>query len=1761
MADADAVVRALEQSCASTSTNAAERSRARFDALSGGLLELFESKTTTDARAVELLKSTEDGLVKCVVDPDGEASATLAAMTLLGAYRRTGAVSMFSRVNEFLDVAASSRAGPFQKACVFNALGRLVEVFGSKLCGNASVFMRVACGNIRPGESAISRQAALDFIAVTCVHCCDGMDAKCVNEANKALQRLERDKESTVRAAAARALGGFVCGWSAARIKLGHVVKPTIEVDITTVVERIIVSLGDEDDRVRNAAANALVIAILSCCRAQAALSEPNESQGQDSYAQGMQAYLSTPFFAACKSHGVFDQRVRVGLASAWGRFIHEVVKEGMAEHHEIVSHTMTTLLSQPYDDDPSVCACVIYIVRVGCLAGADEACLHGTLSAAMRALESADVSRLLIALRTARDALDVIGSIDDDVWSLNVEILKQSLCHSNRHVQVEAALALRALALACPTKFLFQLQEAMKHLQKYIKAVQEHDSLVAAGTACHVSALVSIGEEFTCGLPANVLQEATTLGIACAMGPGSARVREGGWVVISACLAGSGADVASRMCGSAIKFAMSATFDAVVEAGVEGEQGEIYAAAAVAEALSAWLIGKPDDASDLLSQLQSSVEAAERIFNTRLDASVEEHSKSLFRYRVFELLNAIDETCFYEELHGRIVALCQRASSDRVRFDTQHSEMFLREQLNDEDTILGPWSSHDDSHLNSLSVFEGATDSPHPRVWIGLSEAQTYPRTRSMRSATRRAQGLQLAKVFATSPELRMGILAYFLNVAHQIVNTPLEARAAYESGEFTAKKSNAIGSLQNKFGSPFKSRRTKSIDEEDLLERASLLTSLSADILCAIKSLAQIEKNTEASIKSSLIKILNVMRYAQFANVSHWRAMAEIEGQAALMGDEDAGVGALIEASSRLLDIDASSPTRKMAVLSIASSFRNMGVIALRRACTSVVSNLLRSSMQVDQSSSSHLWSTHAIGVIASCAGQNFVRDAEDCVDLALALTDAPHLLMHESGYMSRIINAHLINTAMSAIGPEMKHDSRVFKRAESLIKVLTEVDEPGTKFESTQFMQLVAVFTPRTPRARDLISKLRNMLQSTANLATTRTAIVVLHQLLERDSSNLASQQGIDEELLNVLDRESDPEIRRITEHCVTLFVRDKCRTEPRGAMDSLAAVALYAPIPKNSQANSSVTFAGDEDDIEVDGLTSAAEEVAHVIEQGAPKLSTRLFAAKLLARLPSFVGAEPEHRSLEKARSALRKGGDKRWMALHSQAAFDVAYRLAVSPISALHSPGLDMFTNFMHFWAKDVDPDSAADDDYRTMCVLEQFQAQLLSAMRATNAEEASLEAFLSLLRLVSSALTSGITGDDEAMTMRLANVVTKIADEWFQGTSSILCGKACDERVAEQARKTLVISMARIASKASGVISEDLLEPINREWLRYLEGDSLDSVDEFVTVISACSTLKHDEKHTSYLRELCMRTLACGFRLKSIDANHAVALLCAFKVIVANDNHGVLCGECEIMRDALARYDSSAIRGEIIQVIESLRVHERVHSETVSPLLRLVCGILWNGRVDDESFTSAFKTVIHLSNHDPMGQTALRATMEQVFAQCEGQEQRSILAIEALRSLDADATLRAARSGADFIAQCARDAIKRYYANEGSSVMMELVSQSLQLWASVFVFARDRGAEDFCLTSLAVFLAIAVDVTSPADTTSVAIDTETGVLASQLLVTLAAAHAQPFREVVGQLSDESKSRLQRLLNFNKPTGPATVGSVPTPLKPISMQQD
>ena len=166
--------------------------------------------------------------------------------------------------------------------------------------------------------------------------------------------------------------------------------------------------------------------------------------------------------------------------------------------------------------------------------------------------------------------------------------------------------------------------------------------------------------------------------------------------------------------------------------------------------------------------------------------------------------------------------------------------------------------------------------------------------------------------------------------------------------------------------------------------------------------------------------------------------------------------------------MDIPKDSPARNIGALSVAATFRCAGVMALRQACRPVVTNLLQVSMQVDNVNSSHIWSTHGICVIGTHAGQRFVREADEGINLAFALADAPFLLDEDNGTMTRLTAARLLNTAMAAIGPDLDHDSIAFKRSESLIEILSESEEPEDRKESTIFSQHLDTITPHTEPA---------------------------------------------------------------------------------------------------------------------------------------------------------------------------------------------------------------------------------------------------------------------------------------------------------------------------------------------------------------------------------------------------------------------------------------------------------------------------------------------------------------------------------------------------------------------------------------------------------------------------------------------------------------------------------------------------------------------
>ena len=1738
----DVVADALERAVSETHASASARSRARLDASARFVAAVERARGRADdgttGAARERARRCEDALVRCVVEPAGEVSATHAAMALCARFRSGGGGGMHSRANELLDAATRAKAATHARTSAFGGLTRLVEVFGGKLGGNAAAYAREACGCLKRAEDSRCTRAALKLLAASLGVLVGGVDVKSAVSFYKAVVRLEGDRSAGVRAAVAEALGAIALARSPSRENGSN------DLDVNAIADRIFRLLADDVARVRDAASSALANVALSCCqRSTEGDASAQNGSSEPAFARAARAFLYAPFRDSIRKSSLVDERVCLGVARAWVSFTQRAVRDAVAEHHEIAAFTVKTLLSEALEDSPYAGACAIYIIRVTCLAKADEASLRATLSKALEAFASTDVSRLLIALRTTKDAVEVIGSVDEELWESTVTSILKILPHEDRHVQAEAALALRQVALACPTKFVSQLREGMHQLEKLIAAVDAVDSTRACGIAFHVAALVSIGAEFTFGLPSSVLREAASLGIRCATGPGSARVREGGWIVISACLVGSGAAVASEMCGLSIKFALTATFDAVVETGAESEPGEIFAAAAAAEALSAWLIGKQSESSSLIPLLLSAISATERILSARQVSQADEVAKSLFRFRVFELLNSIQDTSFYEELHSRIVALCHRASQMSAFIDEHQPENFLKSQLSAEDAHLGPWTLHADENLDELYTFEGSIDSPHPRVWIGLSEDHAYPRSRSMRASTRQAEGVQVSKIFSASPQLRMSILSHFLNTAHRLVGTAAEVRESSERGVYTPKKQRAIEIIQSKalnaLGSPFKGRRARPDELEEMNERRAAITLLCADVLAAAKHIVASTKTQDSDLSAAFKKVANVIRCAEFASTQHWRAIAEIHAFAnALNADSESLLQQLVGTSNDVVDAPRDSPERNIVALSVAATFRHAGSMTLRQACTPVITNLLRLSMNVDHEYSSHIWSSHAICVIGTHTAQSFVRDAEDSINLAFALADTPFLLDEDNGMMTRVTAACLINTAISAIGPDLDYESIIYRRSETLMNILGEAEDPAVQLESTFFLQHVATFLPNSLPGRALVSKLRVMLKTATDASNTRAVMLILRYLLERDCSNVASHAGLDSELFAVLDRESDPKTRLMIKRCIELFIRDLCGRKPSEAMVNLSSIALHASASTRVAPGSSSII---EDDDDADAALSAHEEDgASYIERGAPKLSTRLFAAYLLSQLPTFVGDDARHRNL----LAARESGSNHWLALHSQLAFDIAYRLSVSPVSALHAPGLDMFSSLMDLWANDEDPDSVCDVGERTMFVLEQYQAQLLSAMRATDPENASLESFLALLRLVSSALTSGITGEDAATTKRLANVVCKIARELREGTSDILCGTACDEAVALQAKEKLLVSVARIASSASAVIPEDITAFINADWIAAIHHPSERLCDEDIfAMMLACSALEQTEEDVEFLRNLCFKAMICGVNASiGPSSSHLVQVLSAARNIILRHDVGILPSEVQVITEAYAMHSSEAVRDKIASLLDELTSSNRVHPNAVLDAMELNVCVMLCPDINEVLFCRLFLTCLRLSQRSKRAARFFEMVIQHLFNQ-GSLSHRRLSVIRTIRASPTDTMLHALTLAGPALASYARTMIVEVYATSEQATVRsasEFISESLQTWASAFLSSKDNDDETASLRPLAIFLAIALEITSPREIPDIVIDASLGSLASQILVKLASLRPDPFRIVVGQLSEDAKARLQTLLHFKPP---------------------
>ena len=458
---------------------------------------------------------------------------------------------------------------------------------------------------------------------------------------------------------------------------------------------------------------------------------------------------------------------------------------------------------------------------------------------------------------------------------------------------------------------------------------------------------------------------------------------------------------------------------------------------------------------------------------------------------------------------------------------------------------------------------------------------------------------------------------------------------------------------------------------------------------------------------------------------------------------------------------------------------------------------------------------------GIVAHHSGPGFRRHVNTACSLAFALMNSPECAHASSASATRAACGRLVNAAVAAVGPDLDPGGKDFARFAALVSAIqtggesgagsysdTQDGDAGCQLEAALFLQQLALFAPQTAPPDRLVRRLRPYL-SAKTPGLRRVAAATLRHVCERDAGAVlrcstdavgsdaggygtshggygtSHGGGLEADLLALLDGYGEVDAKTASDatRALWLLTRANALDDPAKAAKRLAAVALHAPGQDWGGNEVDVTAvedagAGDRDEGEGDENADRKNIFRELSGRSAPKLSTRVVAAAMMSAIPKLVSDHPAHFDLALARSS---PGNK-WLVSVAHAIVDLGYKLATCSVESLRPRGLAMLTNLVCVLGESKDPDVLGSS------LLEQFQAQVLSALRAavpdpaTNSFQDSPDdpltppnpiadpaCIVEGMALAGEALTNNrVTGGDVGAVRRIVDFIARPAVAWLE---------------------------------------------------------------------------------------------------------------------------------------------------------------------------------------------------------------------------------------------------------------------------------------------------------------------------------------------------------------------------------------------------------
>uniref|UniRef100_A0A3Q7F8Z4 Uncharacterized protein n=1 Tax=Solanum lycopersicum TaxID=4081 RepID=A0A3Q7F8Z4_SOLLC len=1261
-------------------------------------------------------RKCEDALYSLLVLGARKPVRHLASEAMARVIQKGDSISIYSRASSLQGfLSDGKKSEPQRIAGAAECLGELYRYFGRRITSGLLETTTIVTKLLKFNEDFV-REEALQMLQNALEGSGGGAAASAYTDAFRIIMRTGVvDKSSIVRVAAARCLKA-----------LASIGGPGLGVgELDNACSSCVKALEDPISSIRDAFAEALGALLGLGLNPDAQVQPRGKSHFTPKKLDGgLERHLTFPFV---KASGPRAKVLRVGLTLSWVSFLQAIRLKYLHPDTELEKYIFLVMdmLRADSSFDAQALACILYILRVGITDQMSEPTQRGLLVILGKQLQSPDAtpSMRVAALRTMSYALKTLGEVPAEFKDVLDNTVVSAVSHHAPLVRVEAALTLRALTEVDPTciggliSYAITMLGAVRDNISFEKGANlKYELECLDGQAAVLAALVSISPSLPLGypsrLPRSVLELSKKMIMESSRNPMAAAVeKEAGWMLLSSLLACMPKEELEDQVFDILSLWASA-FQGSPERHISETkdlQSNISVWSAAVDALTAFIksfVSAGAVNKGILLEpvlLYLSRALSYILLLAAKDQMTVKQASDIFIIKTLIAYQSISDPTIYRRDHARLIQICGTPYREASKCEESSC---LRMLLDKRDAWLGPWNPGRDLFEDELRSFQGGKDGLVPCVWA--NELPSFPKPETISKMLVNQKLLCFGNIFASED---VGGMLSLLEMVEQCLRA---------------------GKKQAWHGTS--------------------VTNICVGLPC-------------------LLYVLNPYhwKYLGWHSLS-FRASSEGLGLLARLGND-----VFTARLTRVLLADINSAVDSYYAGSVALSLgcihRSAGGIALSSLVPATVNSF--PSLAKSSNTGLQIWSLHGLLLTVEAAGLSYVSHVQATLSLAMDI-----LLSNEIGSTNlQQAVGRLINAIVAVLGPELSPGSIFFTRCKSVIAEVSSRQETATLYENVRFTQQLVLFAPQAVTVHHNVQTLLPTLSS-RQPTLRRLALSTLRHLIEKDPGSIMNEH-IEDTLFHMLDEETDAEIGSLARTTVMRLLYASCPSQPSQWLSIcrnmiLSSSSRVISTSDSSQNDSSSGLdgntrlnTGDDDENMVSSSQNRNfqgygnnHSIVYPPRDKHLRYRTRVFAAECLSHLPAAVGKNPVHFDIALARQQPASGsssGD--WLVLQLQELVSLAYQISTIQFENMRPVGVTLLSTI-------IDKFGTLDPELPGHLLLEQYQAQLVSAVRTALDSSSGPVLLEAGLQLATKILTCKIVSRDQLAVKRIFSLISRPLNEF-----------------------------------------------------------------------------------------------------------------------------------------------------------------------------------------------------------------------------------------------------------------------------------------------------------------------------------------------------------------------------------------------------------